>query len=142
MFPDWIVPMAATLTQERFSGSEWIFERRLDGIRLIAFKQAASVRLYSRNRLLQDIPSIARAVAALPVDDAILDGEVTWGRNGVAYHVFDVMWLDGKDVMPLPLEERRRLLENLAFEPPLHRVAALDDAEPWERARREGWEGV
>ena len=134
--------MAATLTQERFSGSEWIFERKLDGIRLIAFKQSASVRLYSRNRLPQDIPAIARAVATLPVDDAILDGEVTWGRNGVAYHVFDVMWLDGKDVMPLPVEERRRLLANLPFEPPLHRVAALDDAEPWERARREGWEGV
>lgn len=142
MFPDWIVPMAATLTQERFSGSEWLFERKLDGIRLIAFKRGASVRLYSRNRLPQDIPSIARAVAALPVDDAILDGEVTWGRTGVAYHVFDVMWLDGKDVMPLALEERRRLLANLPFEPPLHRVAALDDTEPWERARREGWEGV
>ena len=38
-FPDWIEPMAATLTQERFTGPEWIFERKLDGIRLLAFKQ-------------------------------------------------------------------------------------------------------
>ena len=83
VFPDWVVPMAATLTQERFSGAEWIFEQKLDGIRLIAFKQEDSVRLYSRNRLPQDIPSIARAIASLPVRDAILDGEVTWGRSGV-----------------------------------------------------------
>ena len=45
-FPDWIVPMAATLTQERFTGPEWIFERKFDGIRLLAFKQGADVRLY------------------------------------------------------------------------------------------------
>ena len=38
-FPDWLVPMAATLTQDRFVGPEWIFERKFDGIRLLAFKQ-------------------------------------------------------------------------------------------------------
>ena len=134
--------MAATLTQERFSGAEWIFEQKLDGIRLIAFKQGDSVRLYSRNRLPQDLPSIARAIASLPARDAILDGEVTWGRSGVSYHVFDVMWLDGRDVMQLPLLERRRLLANLPLKPPLERVEALDDPQPWDRARSEGWEGV
>ena len=141
-FPDWIVPMAATLTQERFSGAEWIFEQKLDGIRLIAYKQGATVRLYSRNRLPQDMPSIARAIAGLPVRDAILDGEVTWTRGGVAYHVFDVMWLDGREVMSLPLDERRRLLASLPLTPPLARVEALDDRAPWERAHSEGWEGV
>ena len=48
--PDWIEPMAATLTQERFTGADWTFERKFDGIRLIAFKQGADVRLYSRTR--------------------------------------------------------------------------------------------
>ena len=47
-FPDWIVPMAATLTQERFTGPDWVFERKFDGIRLLAFKQGGDVRLYSR----------------------------------------------------------------------------------------------
>src|SRR5256885_9536849 len=89
-FPDWIVPMAATLTQERFTGPEWIFERKYDGIRLLAFKNGADVRLLSRNKLPQDLPSIARAVAELPVHDAILDGEVTWGR-ALRYHVFDIV---------------------------------------------------
>ena len=52
--PDWLEPMAATLTQERFTGPEWIFERKLDGIRLLAYKQGADVRLLSRNRLPQN----------------------------------------------------------------------------------------
>ena len=43
-FPDWVVPMAATLTQERFTGPEWIFERKLDGIRVLAFKHGTDVR--------------------------------------------------------------------------------------------------
>ena len=58
--------MAATLTEKRFTGPEWIFERKLDGIRLLAFKNGADVRLYSRNRLLQDMPNLAGAIAALP----------------------------------------------------------------------------
>ena len=141
MFPDWLVPMAATLTQERFTGAEWIFERKFDGVRLLAFKQGGDVRLFSRNRLPQHCPAVAEAIAALPVDTLILDGEVTWSAP-FAYHVFDVMWIDGKDVRSLPVEERRALLEALPLRPPLHRVAALDDPEPWSLAAREGWEGV
>jgi hypothetical protein len=53
-FPDWMEPTAATLTQERFSGPDWIFERKLDGIRLLAFKHRQTVRLLSRNRLAQN----------------------------------------------------------------------------------------
>ena len=58
-FPDWIVPMAATLTQERFTGPEWVFERKFDGIRLLAFKQGGDVRLFSRNRFASTSPAIA-----------------------------------------------------------------------------------
>jgi ATP-dependent DNA ligase len=133
--------MAATLTQDRFTGPEWIFERKFDGIRLLAFKQGPDVRLFSRNRLPQNIPAVASAIAKLPVENVILDGEVTWDRAG-AYHVFDVVWLDDRDVRSLPVEERRALLEALPLRPPLQRVAALDDPTPWERASREGWEGV
>jgi bifunctional non-homologous end joining protein LigD len=134
--------MAATLTQERFTGPEWVFERKFDGIRLIAFKRGADVQLFSRNRLPQQIPSVAEAIEKLPVRDAVLDGEVTWGSQNVAYHVFDVMWLDGRDVRTLPLDERRGLLARLPLRSPLRRVTEMNDAEPWERARAEGWEGV
>jgi bifunctional non-homologous end joining protein LigD len=133
--------MAATLTQERFTGPEWIFERKFDGIRLLAFKQGADVRLYSRNRLPQRLPAIAAAIGELPAHDLILDGEVTWGSTP-AYYVFDIMWLEGRGVTALPLEERRALLHDLPLRPPLRRVTTLDDAEPWERACSEGWEGV
>jgi bifunctional non-homologous end joining protein LigD len=141
-FPEWVEPMAATLTQERFTGPEWIFERKLDGIRLLAFKQGPDVRLLSRNRLPQQLPSIVEAIVALPLRDVILDGEVTWAPRAVAYHVFDIMWLDGRDVTSLPLDARRALLSTLPLRLPLHPVPALDDPRPWERACSEGWEGV
>ena len=134
--------MAATLTQERFTGAEWIFERKFDGIRLLAFKNGAHVRLFSRNRLPQDIPSILDAVAKLPVRDVILDGEITWGRENRGYHVFDIMWLEGRAVTSLTLDERRALLRKLPFRAPLQRVELLEDARPWEHACNEGWEGV
>jgi ATP-dependent DNA ligase len=138
--PEWLEPMAATLTQDRFAGDDWLFERKFDGIRLLAYKSGSDVRLYSRNRLLQDLPQISRAVAALPAADAILDGEMSW--DGRTYHVFDVLWLDGKAVTSRPLEDRRELIKRLPLRPPLYRVALVDGAEPWELARREGWEGV
>jgi ATP-dependent DNA ligase len=141
-FPEWLEPMAATLTQERFTGPEWIFERKFDGIRLLAFKDGTDVRLFSRNRLPQHIPSVVQAIAGLPVHDVILDGEITWGQGEVAYHVFDIMWLDGRNVTSLPLDSRRELLNELPFQTPLRQVTSLDDPMPWERARNEGWEGV
>ena len=141
--PEWLEPMAATLTDERFAGPEWVFERKYDGIRLLAYKRGRDVQLYSRNRLLQHLPSVQKAVAALPVRQLILDGEVAW--DGRTYHVFDVLWHDRRLVTGLPLEERRGVLQSLPLQPPLFRVdlvANVDGEPPWERARREGWEGV
>ena len=134
--------MAATLTQERFNADGWTFERKLDGIRLIAFKRGPDVELYSRTRNRQHLPAVADAVAALPARDLILDGELTWRHGDLAFHVFDVVWLDGRDLSRLTLAERRELLASLPLEAPLVRVPALDDDAPWERARVEGWEGV
>ncbi|HEY2378163.1 MAG TPA: hypothetical protein VGH98_19460 [Gemmatimonadaceae bacterium] len=142
-FPDWLEPMAATLTYERFNGPEWIFERKYDGIRALAFKQGRDVRLFSRNRLPQHNQPVCDAIARLGVTDAVLDGELAWrGDSKVSYHVFDLLWLDGRALMTLPLQERKTLLSGLRFEPPIECVQALDDAEPWMRACAEGWEGV
>jgi bifunctional non-homologous end joining protein LigD len=139
--PEWLEPMAATLTQERSLGPGWLYERKFDGIRLLAYKRGAKVELFSRNKLPQHLPSVADAVARLPVKDAILDGEVAWDGSS-AYHVFDVLWLNGKQVTDLPLEERRALLKSLPFTAPMRRVLLVKEDDPWERARREGWEGV
>jgi ATP-dependent DNA ligase len=143
IFPDWLTPMAATLTQERFSGPDWIFERKYDGIRLLAFKNGADVKLYSRNRLLQHYPAVEEALRALPVSDVILDGEASWHESSaVGYHIFDILWLNGHLVTSLPFESRRALLKDLPLRPPLARVAELTGDKPWERACSEGWEGV
>ena len=136
--PEWLEPMAATLTQERFTGKDWLFERKYDGIRLLAYRRGKSVKLYSRNRLEQHCRGVAEAVAELPVGDAILDGEIAGG----AYYIFDAMWFDGRDVTKLPLEERRALLAGLPMRAPLARVQEIKDERPWERACAEGWEGV
>jgi bifunctional non-homologous end joining protein LigD len=141
-FPEWLVPMAATLTQERFSGPEWIFERKFDGIRLLAYKKESDVQLFSRNHLPQNLPAVQRAIEQLPHQELILDGEITWRGGKIEYHVFDIMWIDGRNVTMLPLEERRELLSHLPFQEPLHRVALIEDVSPWERAETEGWEGV
>lgn len=139
--PEWLEPMAATLTQDRFAGGDWLFERKFDGIRLLAYKRGSDVRLFSRNRLPQQLPPVAAAVAALPVEEVILDGEVAWDGH-TSYHIFDILWLDGRAVTSLPLEERRALLQQLPFRAPMRRVDVIDDDNPWERASREGWEGV
>ena len=138
--PDWIEPMAATLTHERFADPAWVYERKYDGIRLIVLKRGDDVRMYSRNHLPQRLPEIAAAVARLPQAELILDGEVAW--DGSEYHVFDLLWRDGRDLRGLALDARRAEVDALPLAPPLARVATVDDAEPWLRAEREGWEGV
>src|SRR5690606_9891539 len=122
-FPTWIEPMAATPTHERFAGPEWVFGRKLDGVRLLAFKRGDAVRLLSRNRLEQNerYPSLVEAVARLAPGELVLDGEATsvWaGQQPAGYHVFDVLWLEGHDLTSLPLEQRRAQLERLALAPP------------------------
>jgi ATP-dependent DNA ligase len=140
--PEWLEPMAATLTQERFGGPEWSFERKYDGIRLLAYCERGKVQLYSRNRLPQNLPELAGALAALDARELILDGEITWGKAGAVYHVFDILWLNGRAVTGFPLEERRDLLAGLALRPPLEQVRVVKGEHPWEQAAREGWEGV
>ena len=140
--PDWLEPMAATLTQERFTGPDWMFERKFDGIRLLAYKRGADVRLYSRNRLPQHLPAVAARSRRLPVDEVILDGEVTWdGRSALSR-------------LRHPVAGRTRRHRAAARRAPraaaiaaVRRAAAARRRsstmpEPWERARREGWEGV
>jgi bifunctional non-homologous end joining protein LigD len=138
--PDWIEPMAATLTRDRFADPGWVYEKKYDGIRLISFKRGADVQMYSRNHLPQRIPAVAAAIARLPHDELILDGEVAWDQR--VYDVFDVLWIDGRDLRDQTLDARRAVLETLPLAAPLALAMRVDDPEPWVRAQREGWEGV
>ena len=121
-----------TLLRSRASGcvKVAVVDAKLDGIRVLAFKNGSDVRLLSRNKLpLNDAyPAVVEAIAALPVTDVILDGEATgaWGRQGrFTYHVFDILWLDGRDVTALTLDARRDLLARLPLRSPVGRVDAL-----------------
>jgi bifunctional non-homologous end joining protein LigD len=154
--------MKAVLTDERFSDSGWIFERKLDGIRCIAVRDGGRVRLLSRNDIAMNgrYPEVASALEAqagrFAVDGEIVafDGDETsfakLTRRGIEsvpvfFYVFDVLWVEGCDVRALPLRTRKRLLRRtLEFRDPLRATAHRnDDGEAfYEEACRKGWEGI
>ncbi len=159
MRPAFVTPMKAVLTADRPSGPDWVFERKLDGIRCLAVKDGGRTRLWSRNELsLNDrYPSIATALDADPADRFVIDGEAVafvggrdrFGGGGegaeLFYYVFDVLIADGRDVRALPLEERRDVLSGLLrWQDPLRTTEQMtgDGAELLENACREGWEGL
>src|SRR5687767_13686515 len=150
--------MKAVLTADRPAGPGWVFERKLDGIRCLAVKDAGRTRLYSRNELSLDdrYPALAAALDADPADGLVLDGEAVafvggrdrfgGGEGGrLFYYVFDVVVAGGRDVRPLPLEERRAVLEDvLRWDGPLRMTEQMtgDGAALLEDACRDGWEGL
>src|SRR5918997_2553292 len=124
--PAFVTPMRAVLTAELPAGPEWVFERKLDGIRCLAIKDGGLTRLYSRNELsLNDrYAPLAAALDADPADRFVLDGEavaVVGGRDRFGagdggelfYYVFDVLVANGRDVRSLPLEARREVLADV-----------------------------
>ena len=150
--------MKAVLTAERPQGPEWIFERKLDGIRCLAVKDRGRTRLFSRNELPLDdrYPAIAAALDADPADDLVIDGEAVafvggrdrfgGGEGGeLFYYVFDVLVAGGRDVRALGLEERRAVLEGvLRWRDPLCMTEQMtgDGAALLAEACRDGWEGL
>lgn len=76
--PSWVSPMLATLTDRRFSDPEWIFERKLDGERYVAYRHDDSILLKSRNRqvLNEKYPELVEALATQPRRRFIVDGEI------------------------------------------------------------------
>jgi len=170
--PGWLEPELATLTADRFSDPAWIFERKFDGERCLAFRDGEQLRLVTRNRqqVTGTYPEIAEALRAQDAADFIVDGEVVafdgdqtsfsrlQRRLGVRapgpallaevpvyIYLFDVLWADGRDVRPRPLLERKALLRDLlSFRDPLRFTEHRDgDGEAYyTEACRLGWEGL
>jgi bifunctional non-homologous end joining protein LigD len=155
--------MKAVLTDERFSDPGWIFERKLDGIRCLAFKADHRVRLRSRNDLSLNgrFPEIVAALEEDPVTAVVLDGEIvafdgaqtSFARlqqrgerpTPVFFYVFDILRAAGEDVTERPLRTRKALLRrSLAFADPIRLTAHRNrDGEAYfAEACRKGWEGV
>jgi DNA ligase D-like protein (predicted ligase) len=161
--PDKVTPMKAMLTDDRFSDSDWIYERKLDGIRCIAIKGDTNVRLLSRNDLSLNgrFPEVAEALQAEEATRFVLDGEVvafdgpqtSFARlqqrgerpTPVFLYAFDLLHLHGMDVRPLSLRSRKALLRRaLAFHGPVRLTPHRNrDGEAlYREACRKGWEGV
>jgi bifunctional non-homologous end joining protein LigD len=161
--PDRVEPMKAVLTDERWSDPNWIFERKLDGIRCIAIKGERNVRLLSRNDLSLNarFPEVVEALEADDAERLVLDGEVvafdgaqtSFARLqqraerpvAVFYYVFDLLQLGGYDVTALPLRSRKALLRwALGFHGPVRLTPHRNrDGEAlYREACRKGWEGL
>ena len=119
--------MLASSARELPTGAGWSYEVKWDGYRTLALKDASRIKLLSRN--LKDAtrlyPTIAREVARLRAQSVLLDGEVVAvdeaGRpsfqalhhqsaHTLVYYAFDLLHLDGRDLVTTPLDERRELL--------------------------------
>jgi bifunctional non-homologous end joining protein LigD len=170
--PEWIGPMLATLTHRRFSDPDWIFERKLDGERCLAYCSGRTVRLLSRNRqrLGGTYPEIVDLLQSGREHDVVIDGEVVAfedgrtsfsrlqkrmgltdpeaaRRSGVAifYYVFDLLHLDGYEVTRLPLRDRKALLRKaVRYRAPLRFTSHRNrEGEAYfADACRSGWEGL
>jgi DNA ligase D-like protein (predicted ligase) len=156
--------MKAVLTDEPFDDPNWIFERKLDGIRCLAHRDdGGRVRLLSRTDrdMTGQFPEIAEALDAQPCEDFVIDGEVVAFQDGITsfsrlqrrgrqrvsvfLYVFDVMRLEGRDVRDLPLRERKALLRRtLHFDGPLRLSTHRNEhgTKLFREACRQGLEGL
>ncbi|MGH7699943.1 MAG: DNA ligase D [Gemmatimonadales bacterium] len=144
--PEQAEPMLAETADAPFSRKGWVFEVKLDGYRIRAVKDGGAARIISRNNndLTAAFPELARAVAALPCDGLIMDGEVVVldaaGRpsfqrlqnrarvsgplairraaveNPATQYLFDLIAAEGYDARALPLEKRKALLRKIVPE--------------------------
>src|SRR5437588_10705892 len=129
-----VEPMKAKLVENPPATGDWIYELKFDGIRLIAVKVSGKVSLLSRNQneLGARFPEIVEAIKNLPARECVVDGEVVAldkeGRSSfqllqareiegrkspIYFYAFDLLQLDGKSLISLPLEQRKTFLEHL-----------------------------
>lgn len=170
--PTFLEPMAATLTDTPFSDDAWIFERKLDGVRVLAVRDGGVPVLWSRNHKRMDAayPELVEALAAHGPDRFVADGEVVAfdgattsfsrlqgrihltdperaRRTGIAVfcYLFDLPNLDGTDLRRLPLRTRKQVLRDaFTFTDPLRFSAHRNgDGEAYlAEACARGWEGL
>src|SRR5207249_10705517 len=126
--------MKAKLVDEPPATGDWIYELKFDGIRLIGVKRDEKVSLLSRNEneLTRRFPEIVEAIKTLPARECVIDGEVValdeegrssfqllqaremeGNKSPVYFYAFDLLQLDGRSMLSLPLEARKKVLEQV-----------------------------
>jgi bifunctional non-homologous end joining protein LigD len=142
--PAWTPPMLATLSEDPPPKSGWLYEPKLDGVRVLIFCSGGEVRLFSRNRkpLNDAYPELVEALAIAVRGDAVLDGEVVAidpkrgvssfallqqrmqlrdpvraVRSGVPVllYLFDILYYEGIDLTGLPLVDRKSVLRDVVW---------------------------
>src|SRR4051812_35160077 len=145
--PRFIEPMECLAVEHLPDVGGWLYEVKLDGYRVVAVKDGKDVGLYSRygNVLTADFPAVAFALRQLPARRLVVDGEIVAldakgspsfqrlqnrKRNdtNIVLYVFDLLHLEGKDLLSLPLQDRRNKLEELSssFDEPLRLAPVLN----------------
>ena len=164
-FPTRIVLMAPALVREPFHRPGWIYEEKVDGWRIVAYKDGNRTRLLSRNGVdhTKRFSDIAAAVTKLTARTLLLDGEIAvfdeqlrsrfdWLRDPDPSAVatppvligFDVLYINGRDLCARPLRDRRARLEDLVAGSglvfPVRRLAD-DGLEAWAEVVKRQCEG-
>src|SRR5438067_2381218 len=133
--PAWIKPQLATLVAVAPEAADWLHEIKLDGYRMDARLDAGRVQILTRrgNDWTDKYPSIAEAIAGLPAQNAYFDGELCGVRSdgrtafnlmqnaaegSLIFFLFDLLFLDGENVMGSPLMDRKARLEKLLTNAP------------------------
>src|SRR3954470_1984069 len=139
--PTIIQPMLATLVDEPFSNPGWIFETKWDGFRSVCFIRDGAARFVSRNQIemTPQYPELAKIGKQIDAKEAILDGEIVAldergmprfqllqprvgrksgidalrGTARIVYFVFDLLYVDGYDLMPCTVVERKAKLAEI-----------------------------
>jgi bifunctional non-homologous end joining protein LigD len=170
--PEWVAPMLATLTDERFSREGWLFEPKWDGERCLVFRRGRELSLFSRNRILLNAkyPEITIAFDRQHSVSFIVDGEIVAFKNVVTsfaklqermqiehpsadllrrvpvwLYLFDLLYLDGYDTRRVPLRYRKEVLRNTFEYKGSLRFTEHRETQGeayYRKACRLGWEGV
>jgi len=162
-----VEPMKAKLVEEPPATGDWIYELKFDGIRLLVVKRKKKVSLLSRNQneLGARFPEIVEAMKNLPAGECVIDGEVVAldeeGRSSfqllqagemegrkspIYFYAFDLLQLDGKSLVGIPLEARKNVLGKLcadAGDPVRYSGAIGGDAKRLlDEVKHRGLEGI
>lgn len=162
--PSKIIPMLATMVDKPFDKEGWQYEIKWDGYRTLAFCNKNKIELKSRNdKSFNDkFYPIFKALQQWNIN-AVIDGEVVvldddgkpnfgalqnWRSEAdgeLYYYVFDIIWLNGKDLMQLPLLERRNVLKQILPENSIIRLSEnyeVNGIDFFETVKKMGLEGI
>src|SRR5215469_8786358 len=136
--PTWIKPQLAKLVEKAPDGPDWLHEIKFDGYRMHARLDAGRVQILTRrgNDWTEKYPAIAKPISGLPAENGYIDGELCGvlpdgrtafnliqnatdtGQGALIFFLFDLLHLDGENLMALPLLERKTRLASLLSSAP------------------------